>query len=295
MNEVEKFKYADGRMPIETLYNIYGDFVKAGWTSKIIFDSQDRVPPAVSFQSPMEGDAVWIISGVHGEEPAGPMAVARGVNDIIKLGKKFPMVVIPVCFPWGYATDWRYMNSKRWVPDIDLLSVEDTNYFLFDDNGKLRADPSGSTKEGYLLSKHIVDLHGTHPPLVSLNFHEDNFSRGGYVYAYGEAENKREIASKILYAMAKNKMPVIANGKTRFNQKIVNGIIGSVFDSSIDELIVSDECCFDGKEVEKPYADMAFVIETPSKNASLIKRVSTHLVVIKNIDNFFEFENPQAL
>lgn len=75
--------YADGRTPIESLYRAWLGLVDRGWTAELIVDSQPSgttAPlPIVALHSPVAGPAVWLLAGIHGEEPAGPNAIAETI------------------------------------------------------------------------------------------------------------------------------------------------------------------------------------------------------------------------
>ena len=68
--------------------------------------------PVIALRSPTHGPAIWILAGIHGEEPAGPIAVADAIDDIAKLGAMRPVVLMPLLNPHGYARNWRYLNAR---------------------------------------------------------------------------------------------------------------------------------------------------------------------------------------
>ena len=86
--------HADGRAPIESLYRASLGLVEQGWTAEVIAQSAPAgtsVPlPIIALRSPKTGPAIWILAGIHGEEPAGPNAVAAAIDDIAKLGEQPP-------------------------------------------------------------------------------------------------------------------------------------------------------------------------------------------------------------
>jgi hypothetical protein len=74
--------------------------------------------PIIALRSPRSGDAMWILSGIHSEEPAGPNAIAEAIDDIAALGERLPVVLVPLCNPHGYARNWRYLNTPIWSEEI---------------------------------------------------------------------------------------------------------------------------------------------------------------------------------
>ena len=54
-----------------------------GWQSDIIYAYPDQGRPLIkAWRTPHRGEALWILSGIHGEEPAGP-----GRDDGIQSGE----------------------------------------------------------------------------------------------------------------------------------------------------------------------------------------------------------------
>ena len=68
--------FDDGRASLQELYASYGQLLEHGWNLDIIHNSQppgtSDALPIIALRSPREGPAIWLISGIHGEEPAGP-------------------------------------------------------------------------------------------------------------------------------------------------------------------------------------------------------------------------------
>ncbi len=88
--------------------------------------------PIVALRSPVKGPAIWILAGIHGEEPAGPNAVAAAIDDIAKLGEHRPVVLLPLLNPHGYARNWRYLNVAEYSESVDGQSVGDSSHLLPD-------------------------------------------------------------------------------------------------------------------------------------------------------------------
>ena len=67
--------HADGRAPVAGLLRTLAGLREQGWILETIAQSQpagaSRALPIVALRSPSQGPAVWILSGIHGEEPAG--------------------------------------------------------------------------------------------------------------------------------------------------------------------------------------------------------------------------------
>ena len=76
-----------------------------------------RPLPIIALRSPKKGPAIWVLAGIHGEEPAGPNAVAAAIADIAMLGEHRPVVLLPLLNPHGYARNWRYLNVAVYSED----------------------------------------------------------------------------------------------------------------------------------------------------------------------------------
>ena len=114
--------YADGRMPVEALYRAYTSLLQKGWQLDIITQSQppgrEYALPVIALRTPRSGEAVWIIAGIHGEEPAGPNAIAAAIEDIAALGKQRAVVLMPLNNPQGYTHNWRYLNMPAYAAAV---------------------------------------------------------------------------------------------------------------------------------------------------------------------------------
>ena len=144
--------HADGRAPIEALYRASISLVEKGWTAEVIAASAPAgtsVPlPIIALRSPKKGPAIWILAGIHGEEPAGPNAVAAAIADIAMLGEHRPVVLLPLLNPHGYARNWRYLNVAVYSETVDGQSVGDSSHLLpsADDPSRSRS-PAASSPE----------------------------------------------------------------------------------------------------------------------------------------------------
>src|SRR3989339_1600612 len=115
-NHVKTFT-EDGRAPIENLYAAYLKLLEPGhWEVEIIAEAATTWQgkpvdfPILAFKTKITGPALYILSGIHGEEPTGPNAIADSLDVLTEMGKNRPVVLIPLCNPLGYFRKWRYLN-----------------------------------------------------------------------------------------------------------------------------------------------------------------------------------------
>ncbi len=280
-------KYKDKRYPIDKLYKSFDQLKQKGWIKeaicKINFKNKNKPTslPVISFRTPHKGKSIWIISGIHGEEPAGPNAIVDGIKEIAELGKKYSVVLLPLCNPSGYLRNWRYLNMKKYSPKKEGQSIGDSEHFLL--KGKNARIKQPSSQEAFAFTSYVLKLIKNYPPIATFDLHEDNEINKGYIYSQGEKGVKDEIAKKVVEVLRKNKIKTLRTGKTRFGEKIKDGIIGKEKDGSIDELFSANKIIVNNRIIRGPSAETVIVYETPAKGMSLQRRKKAHLELIKSL------------
>jgi hypothetical protein len=117
--------FEDGRAPIEELCQAYTS-CWAWLAMDVIAQShhgQRSMPCLIALRSPHPGKAVWILAGMHGEEPAGPNAIAASIEAIAELGAKRAVVLLPLNNPHGYARNWRYLNMPVYSAEVEGVGL----------------------------------------------------------------------------------------------------------------------------------------------------------------------------
>jgi len=280
--------HADGRKPIEELYQAYTSLLQRGWQLDIIVQSQpagtDYALPIIALRSPHPGDAVWILAGIHGEEPAGPNAIAGSIDAIAELGAKRAVVLLPLNNPQGYARNWRYLNMPVYSAEVEGQSVGDSSYLLLDPKnpGHARA-AAASSPEAQAITQYVLAQAVSYPPAYSIDLHEDNLISEGYVYSQGVLGAEDPLAKTAVGVLQENHIPLKASGETRFGEPVSNGIIGPVVDGSIDELISAPQIVVDGKIQPGPGAHTVLVFETPAGHIDLKTRIAAHTALLHEL------------
>ena len=280
--------HRDGRASIQQLYASYMQLLEQGWSLDIVYNSQpsgtSEAIPIIALRSPRQGRAAWFISGIHGEEPAGPNAIAAAIDDLAALGRQYPVVLLPLCNPHGYARNWRYLNVPVWSETTEGNSVGDSSHLLPQpDRVDTARALAASSREADALGRYIVEMASSYPPVISIDLHEDNLIEKGYVYSQGASGANDEMALAARQVLEEAGIPVELNGRTRFDEEIVDGIIGPVTDSSVDELISSAQIIVDGHPRPGPDARTVLVFETPAKNAAIGQRIEAHRSLIHRL------------
>ena len=279
---------ADGRRPVEDLYQAYLGLVDHGWTLEVVAESQPegtaRPLPIIALRSPASGPAAWILSGIHGEEPAGPNAIAAAIDDIARLGSRRPVVLMPLLNPQGYARNWRYLNVAVYSETVDGNSVGDSSHLLPDAQSPARVPlPAASSAEADAVTRYVLARSADYPPECSIDLHEDNLIHEGYVYSQGALGAADPLAIEAVSVLRDNGVPIKAGGTTRFDEPIDGGIIGPVTDSSIDELMSAATVIAGGQARPGPRARTVLVFETPAAALPLERRVAAHAALLRRL------------
>ena len=280
--------HADGRRPIESLYATYAGLVERGWKLEVVADSQPagttQPLPIIALRSPASGPAVWILSGIHGEEPAGPNAIAAAIDDIARLGERRPVVLLPLLNPQGYARNWRYLNVAAYSATIDGNSVGDSSHLLpMPADPRRPRSPAPSSPEADAITAYVLRRSADYPPLTSIDLHEDNLIDQGYVYSQGVDGAADALAIDAVNVLKEHGIPIKMDGETRFGEAIAGGIIGPVVDSSIDELMSIRTVVSGGCQRPGPVARTVLVFETPAAAIPLQRRIEAHAALIRRL------------
>lgn len=312
---------ADGRLPAQVLLERV-DALKSRhrWEAETVYTyPESEEAPIRAWRTSHRGPALWIIAGIHGEEPAGPNSIAASILPLAKLAAdEVPIVVLPLCNPRAYRQNWRYPNT----PERDWrkgpgYSVGDAEWLLPDfKNERQPRAAAAPGPETAALTSYALQLAQTYPPLLVLDLHEDELSTaGGYVYTQGRlapggdydsakgqgastgsSKERRDlvVAREIARLLQGAGMQLRMSGRTRFDEPIVDGLVSSddagrpLLDGSIDELLSAPRVLRDGKLANGPGAPTSIVVETPAfAGADLEQRVAAHAAVLAQIETLW--------
>jgi Succinylglutamate desuccinylase / Aspartoacylase family len=249
------------------------------------------------YKSAKKGPALWILSGVHGEEPTGPNAIAQNIDTLGELGREVPLVIIPLLNPKGYSKDDRYYDEHR---DFNKgHSVGDSEHYLPSltdpDQPRVATPSSGFAAK---VTRFVLDTIANYPPILTADFHEDELLNSSYVYSQGPKGAEDEVAQKVISILEESGIPLKKDGPTRFGEPIKKGVViddengKPIQDGSVDELLgTANKIIVDGKIVEKPIARTSLVIETPTINVPLEKRIKAHSNILKQLKTLWELAN----
>ncbi len=286
----------DGRLSYKELNDRFNLLLKAGWKRKLIYKISGRdyggkkvLLRSYAYMSPnltrrYGCKTFWILSGIHGEEPAGPNAIAENVALISNLAKSgIPIILMPLLNPLGYIRDYRYYNSRRHKHNKIMHSVGDADHLLpsLKNPANPRREKATNRYAEQVLS--WVQLTATeHPPLVVFDHHEDEIEYSGntnitsgytYSYCYGKKSDIKDISKLVTNLLVRKGFPIQKDGLTSFDERITEGFVFNSKDGSIDEYLF-----YRG-------AKACFVVETTrddQKPIPLESRKQVHAEIIGN-------------
>lgn len=286
---------ADGRGSLDELSRRFGSLsADHGWHESTIHIYPDDPGLAIrAWHTAHRGEAMWIISGIHGEEPAGPNAIARALDSIVTIAASgVPVVLVPLCNPNAYRNNWRYPNTAERDWRKGGYSVGDAEHLLpgLDDGTRPRSSgPPGP--ETRALTEFVLSLAQAYPPRLVLDLHEDELSTtGGYIYSQGSRADDNPVGAEIIELLLASGIPIRRSGKTRFDEPVVDGVISRddhgqpIRDGSIDELLAATQVFVDGVKVPGPAAPTVIVVETPAFSGSRFEqRVAAQAAVLQHV------------
>lgn len=278
---------ADGRLPVTQLIATYRRMAEqSAWLldmirQQIVDDTAGSALelPILCLHTRITGPAFYCLAGIHGEEPAGPNALAQHIEQIAAFGALFPFVLFPLCNPLGYMRNWRYPNEPR---DFRKgASVGDSAHLLADPgNLDQPRSPTASSPEAAALTHIVLALAQIYPPLLVIDHHEDEALAASYVYSQGAMGAEDPVAHHVVRLLRESGIPLQMRGQTRFGETIIEGVISGVTDGSVDELLAATHIIRDGMVMPGPSARSVIVVETPIMGVPLAQRIQAHVAVI---------------
>src|SRR5258706_8077361 len=295
--------YPDGRASLHDLYKKHFELQRIyGWKKEIIYSIVIRRPqkkniivPVFCYISPASGPSIWLLSGIHGEEPAGPNAIYKQIDSIGNLGRKIPMALMPLLNPVGYRKNCRFFRKNKGLNRLKL-NVTDCRHLTPDPH---HPNIPYITKPVHVVSKkftqYVIALLHRRPPHLFFDLHEDEYISRGYIYSQGCLSHHDPVAIQVIELLTNNGVPLQTKGNTRFpGEKIKNGIVTDtnghrVRDGSIDDFIASQTYFDKNLQIKnKPFAKTSIVVETPVKGPlTLTDRITVHKKIITKLNLFW--------
>lgn len=289
----------DGRWPIEKLYESYATLLERSWIAELIYYQETETTrlPVYCFKTPnpnLKLPGMIVLGGVHGEEPAPPIAFAKNIERLAQLIEtKIPIAILPLLNPLGYTNNQRFPNNIQ-------ESVGGADFVLPDpDNPSKPRKFHPSCPEAGKLIPYLVKLIERYKPVLWIDHHEDlddiqHLYGQTYIYSQGLLGFEDPIAQKIVRILKEEGSNLAEGGKTSFNEPIKNGIVycdekgNPIQDSSIEELAACGEIIKNNKIVPKHPISSVITTETSIHLNHLEQRVATQSRIMSLYHDFWK-------
>jgi hypothetical protein len=282
----------DGRLPTEELYRAFLKLAKKfGWVVEKIYEQKwlGISLPILGLRTPKEGTAIWLVAGIHGEEPAGLNALAKEIEFLGRLGEKIPLVLLPLCNPLGYLRNWTNPTEYR-DEERKGASVGDSRHFLPDfKNPKEPRLEKPICPEAEAITFWVVETAKRSKPRLVIDFHEDEDKslKDPYIFFNREMGADDPVVREVVKILLKSGFSLQMRGTTRTGERIVGGVVSNIADSSLDELLSAKKIIFKGRLVSGPSASKVVVVETRIIGIPLLKRVKAHQAILYSLKKFW--------
>lgn len=296
----------DGRMSVADLLRAYkslGEGEDPLFEVKKVVDqrwSEEVGPvsyPIIRISSAIRGPALWLLAGVHGEEPAGPNAIAQKIAVLQELVlSEIPVVVYPLLNPAGYAHDWRYFDARRGKG----TTAADPDHVLPVDTRGVRTHVNAPRSiYAHALINDMVSLSHSYPPRLVIDLHEDEDlgpedhpDKNPYIYVHGRKAHHSLVAREVCEILKREGAVLRHEGRTRFGEEIHDGVVHGGLDRSVDDFLTREEIILTDesghrRRVPGPNAELAVVVETRIDAIPLENRIHCHASVIENLKALF--------
>lgn len=296
----------DGRATLAQLANRFESLAADhGWRQETVYAYPDAPGFEIrAWRTPRTGAALWLLSGIHGEEAAGPNAIAGNLDALVELARLgVPIVLLPLCNPKAYHRNWRYPNTAERDWRKGGYSVGDAEYLLPDlERGTQPRAPTAPGPDTAALTQFVLRLAAQYPPRLVLDLHEDELStEGGYIYSQGTRPDDSPVGTEVIRLLMTAGIPIRQSGQTRFGEPIAAGVISRdaagapIRDGSIDELLAATEVLVRGRTREPgPAAPTVIVVETPAFAGSRFDlRVGAQGSVVRQAQTLWRLSPPR--
>jgi murein peptide amidase A len=209
-----------------------------------------------------DAPCLYISTGIHGDEPAGPYAALELVRHP-EIFRHFNVILFPLLNPSGFAA-----GTRENAAGVDLN--RDYNHPRTDE-----------------ILGHIVALRSLGQIDLSICLHEDWETKGVYLYELNRTSHAA-IGRKILAAMSSHipiEQATVIEESTAENGLIVR---------EIGELLSSRPHWAEAFYLIQHHTALGYTLETPSKAASLEARVAAQLAAVEVAADFLRQQRPLA-
>lgn len=222
--------------------------LRQGFCSEILLDTQDG--PLMVWEKKGEGSVVYASSGMHGDEPAGPLALLEMMRSG-SFSEKHHWLICPALNPGGLSMG-RRENRDGFDLNRDYLK---------------QITPEVAAHTSWFKRKSLPD--------VFVSLHEDWETQGFYFYEINLKEDQPQRAAEILKAVAVSFAPEsgpdIDGHEAREPGWIYHDAEADLPNDWPEAIYLAKQGC-----------PLSFTFETPSQ-AGLGKRVAAHVSAFQRL------------
>lgn len=230
-----------------TYHTAFRELAEANGFHAALLASFD-VGPLIAWERPADGPCVYLSAGIHGDEPAGPLALLELLREGF-FTSPFHWVLCPALNPTGLVA-----GSRENAQGMDL----NRDYWI------------RSTAE---IIAHAAWIDRLKTPDLFISLHEDWETEGFYFYEINLGEDSPERAHRILDSVSPYFLPEPGPGIDGHDVR-EDGWIYHAADPDLPE--GWPEAIY----LAKRGCPISFTFETPS-HAELEQRVAAHVAAVK--------------
>jgi len=221
---------------------------RRGFGSQVLMDTEDG--PLIAWERPGDGPLVYVSAGIHGDEPAGPLALLE-MMEAGSFTERYHWLICPALNPGGLA-----MGRRENREGVDL----NRDYLV-------QRTPEVSAHAEWLARGRVPD--------VFVSLHEDWECGGFYFYEINLREDQPERAGELLAAVsgyfAAEAGPEIDGHEARAPGWIYHCAEADLPNEWPEAIFLAKQGC-----------PLSFTFETPSQ-ADLAKRVAAHVSAFQRL------------
>lgn len=231
------------------------------WQREVICDGEDGPVVGWSLMENAGAPLVYVSAGIHGDEPAGPLAVEAMLAE--DFGAEFNWLVCPMLNPSGFARGQRTDAMGR-----DL----NRDYFV---------------RESREVRAHIAWLEKFPLPELMFSLHEDWEATGFYFYEINLREDRPERVRCLLGAVSElmpiEPQPIIDDHAVREGGWIYHDPCADFPENWPEAIYMAERGC-----------PLSLTLETPSMAFPLAVRVAAQRAAVQAMLAWWRADQPSA-
>jgi len=209
-----------------------GQMLSAGFEPSLITEVKGfSIEGFVRYSKSNDAPLVYLSSGIHGDEPAGPLAIQNMLRESL-FSKDLSWLICPMMNPTGHMK-----GVRENYQGIDL----NRDYFHC-----ISSEIQG----------HVAWLENLAIPDIMLSLHEDWETTGYYFYEINTRKEEGDGASKLMTAldqkMSRERSLIIDDHKVREPGWIYHEAIADEFEAWPEAIYLSDRGCTTSLTMETP-------------------------------------------